>query len=195
MKMNNLVSGVGCIGVGPYKSGSNGKHTDAYEKWQTMLLRCYNENQIKRRPSYADCVVCSEWLNFQNFAEWLLSNPYYGKGYQIDKDLLFDGNKVYEPSKCCLIPKEINAMLTDKKNKVSDMPIGVYFDKRYGTFRSKIRINGGVVYLGSFKNKDDAFSAYIEAREAYVKSKALEWKGRIDEKAFNALMNWKVVRV
>lgn len=190
--MTSLVSGVGSIGVGHHKSGSNGKHTDAYEKWQTMLLRCYNQNQIKRRPSYADCFVCDEWLNFQNFAEWLLNNPFYGRGYQIDKDLLFDGNKIYEPSKCCLIPREINSMLTDKKRKASDMPTGVYLDKRYGTYRSKINMNGEVVYLGSFKNKEDAFSVYVEARETYVKSKALEWKGRIADDVFDALMIWKV---
>lgn len=190
--MTRLVSGVGSIGVGRHKSGSNGKHTDAYEKWQTMLLRCYNQNQIKRRPSYAGCFVCDEWLNFQNFAEWLLNNPFYGRGYQIDKDLLLDGNKVYEPSKCCLIPREINSMLTDKKIKVSDMPIGVYLDKRYGTYRSKIVMNGEPFYLGSFKNKDDAFDAYVEARENYVRSKALEWKGRVSDEVFNALMTWKV---
>ena len=27
----------------------------------------------------------------------------------LDKDLLFEGNKIYAPSRCCLLPKEINS--------------------------------------------------------------------------------------
>lgn len=27
---------------------------------------------------------------------------------ELDKDLLYEGNKIYSPSRCCLLPKEIN---------------------------------------------------------------------------------------
>ena len=38
----------------------------------------------------------------------------------------------------------------------------------------------------------EAFNAYKQAKESFVKEQANKWKGKIGERAYNALMNYKV---
>lgn len=37
------------------------------------------------------------------------------------KDLLYEGNKIYAPSRCCLLPKELNATLNTKRHDKTRM--------------------------------------------------------------------------
>lgn len=99
------------IGVGRFKTHHNGderKPKFEYNKWRWMILRCYDENELKKEPSYIGCKVCEEWLNFQNFARWIYDNKYECDDLELDKDLLIKGNKIYSPNTCCLLPHEIN---------------------------------------------------------------------------------------
>lgn len=97
------------IGVGVYKTHDcNQKSTFEYKKWRWMLLRCYNPNELEKEPSYIGCNVCNEWMNFQNFAQWIQDNKYQCDNLELDKDLLILGNKLYSPDTCCLLPHEIN---------------------------------------------------------------------------------------
>ena len=115
------IYGKGFIGEGKYKSTINGKHTKAYTLWQDMLGRCYNEYNLKRRPTYKDCEVCDEWLNFQNFAEWFDNNYYTidNEAVCLDKDILIKGNKTYSPEACVFVPITINSLFT-KINKLEN---------------------------------------------------------------------------
>ena len=47
-------------------------------------------------------------------------------------------------------------------------------------------------HLGSFNTEIEAFNAYKTAKEAFIKEQANKWKGKIDERAYNALMNCQV---
>ena len=47
-------------------------------------------------------------------------------------------------------------------------------------------------YLGFFKTEIEAFNAYKQAKEKYLKELAEKWKSQIDERAYNALMNYEV---
>ena len=49
-----------------------------------------------------------------------------------------------------------------------------------------------MVYLGCFNNPEKAFQAYKAAKEAYIKDVANKWKGEIDNRAYEALMNYEV---
>lgn len=60
----------------------------------------------KNKPTYEGCTVCDEWLYFSNFKKWFDEN--YIEGFQLDKDIIIRGNKVYSPQTCCFVPKEIN---------------------------------------------------------------------------------------
>ena len=47
-------------------------------------------------------------------------------------------------------------------------------------------------HLGCFKTEIEAFEAYKTAKELYIKEVANKFKSQIDNRAYNALMNYKV---
>ena len=47
-------------------------------------------------------------------------------------------------------------------------------------------------HLGLFNTEIEAFNAYKEAKESFVKEQANRWKGWIDDRAYEALMNYTV---
>ena len=46
--------------------------------------------------------------------------------------------------------------------------------------------------MGFFKTELEAFEAYKQAKESFIKEQAEKWKSQIDERAYNALMNYEV---
>jgi len=182
---------LGYLGVGRFKSSFDGKTTNEYCIWRRMLERCLCPVYQNRCPSYIGCSVDSKWLNFQLFCEWLTNHSYYGLGYDLDKDLLTKGNKIYSPEHCSLIPNEINVVIITGKVKSNDMPVGVRRSRR-GLFVAHLSIDGSYFHLGTFECPNEAHKAYVIAKEDYVKTKALEWRDRIAPNVFDALMNWTV---
>ncbi len=192
MEIKRTVYGVGYFGVGQYKSKKKGKPTMAYTKWRDMLARCYCPKYQAKKPTYIGCTVDPVWHNYQVFAEWFENNEFKDLGYHLDKDVLNQGNKVYSPSNCCLVPPQINGLIIDSAAARGEYPVGVKLDKRSGKFTSQVNENGRIKHLGTFDNSLDAYKAYTEAKERYVKSKAMEWQHRIDNRVFEALIKWSV---
>lgn len=104
------VLGKGYYGVGKY---SMKEHGSAYQCWKGILERCYSPEYHKKQPTYVGCSVCNDWLNFQNFATWYEDN--YVEGYQIDKDIRVEGNKVYGPEYCQFVTQEKNNIYAHAK--------------------------------------------------------------------------------
>ena len=46
--------------------------------------------------------------------------------------------------------------------------------------------------LGRFDTPEEAFQAYKQVKESYIKEVAEKWKGDIDPRVYEALMNWTV---
>lgn len=141
---------VGFIGVGRHKVSVKGKDTKIYKDWASMLSRGYSQLYKDKYPTYEECTVCEDWHNFQVFAEWAVQQEFFGSGYQIDKDILVRGNKLYSPNTCCYVPQHINKMVLAK---------------------------------GKTNKK---------AKESLIRGTAIEWKGRIDEVVFEALITWNL---
>lgn len=164
----------------------NSKETSrkAYTVWTSMIRR------TKKRKEYKDCKIADEWMYFSNFLKWFNGN--YIKGYALDKDILIKGNKVYSPETCCFVPYEINTLVTNRKNGRNGI-IGVH-KTRLGTYQSCFNRRGISVHLGTFKTEKEAFNAYKQAREHYIKGMALDYyfKGLIPHKVFNSLFNYTV---
>jgi hypothetical protein len=124
-RLSPSVYGVGFIGDGPYKTYENGKRTKVYTTWHTMLQRCYDEKFQEKHPTYKDCTVVDEWHNFQNFGQWFEDNyPQDGKDYQLDKDRLVNGNKVYGPITCCFLTPQKNNEVSLAKHYAFISPSG-----------------------------------------------------------------------
>ena len=69
-----------------------------YQTWIDMLKRCYSDKLQERQPTYKGCSVSEEWLTFSAFKVWMEKQDFERK--QLDKDLLFEGNKVYSAETC-----------------------------------------------------------------------------------------------
>ena len=192
--MTPIVYGVGYFGIGEFKSkDENGKQTKCYNTWKGIHERCYDPKYHKKQPTYENCKVCEEWNNYQNYAIWHIEN-YYEVGderMELDKDILKKGNKVYSPDTCVFVPQSINVLFTKRNNERGEYPIGVY--KKGNKFEA--HLNKGIgkqIYLGSFNTPEEAFFAYKIAKEQYIKEVANEYKGKIDNRLYEALMNYEV---
>lgn len=97
-----------------YKSKEGNRIAKSYDAWKRMLQRCFDAKYKEEHPTYIGVTCVDEWKDFQCFASWWYSQPNHDKGFQLDKDLLIDGNKVYSPKTCCLLPSEINKTLNTK---------------------------------------------------------------------------------
>ena len=100
---------------------------------------------------------------------------------------------MYNESTCVFLPKEINSVLTKSTATRGEYLIGVCWDKRYKSFKAQINKNKGKPeHLGYFKTEIEAFNAYKTAKESFIKEQANKWKGQIDDRAYDALMNYEV---
>ena len=164
-----------------------------YRLWNAMINRCYNENLRHKNPTYKDCSVSEEWRYLSNFEEWCHQQIGFNiEGFELDKDILVKGNKVYAPETCCFVPKEINSVLTNSRRGRGEYPIGVNYHKRVRKYVAKISKNGEVIHLGYFSKPDEAFYAYKPVKEAYIKSLAEKWKDQIDPRVYDALVKWEI---
>lgn len=179
------VCGVGYLGVGKY---SNKTHPKIYTTWNNMFKRCYDLKLQEKRPTYKGCFIIEEWQSFQNFAKWYGEN--FREGFDLDKDILVKGNKIYSPETCAFVPREINSLLTKHEAKRGKYPIGVC--KVGGKFQALININGKRVNLGYFYIPKEAFLAYKTAKEKQIKEVAEKHKNQITKPTYKALINYQV---
>lgn len=187
------VQGVGYLGEGEHKVSKNGDHTKCYRTWKDMLKRCYNSEYKEKHPAYKDCKVEPYLLNFQNMAEFYESIYYEvpSERMELDKDILFKGNKVYSRETCVFVPQKINVLFVKRENNRGKNPIGV--SEHNGEYRAYSNNgNGKIIYLGVHKTSKEAFQSYKKYKEHLIKKTADEYKELIPEKLYNAMYNYEV---
>lgn len=102
----------------------------AKQLWQNMIKRCYCEKDTK--GYYGKVTVCKRWLCFANFLKdlpkldnfenWLKGQNSNNTKYNLDKDFIIAGNKIYAPEVCCFI--------TENENKAAGARNGKPFTKK-----------------------------------------------------------------
>jgi len=195
-KSNRVVNGFGIKGA-DYPTKDAGKMLREYTLWASMLDRCTKGGWIKR-PHYTGTSCSENFKSYSFFYEWcqnqvgFKSKDENGKTWQLDKDLLIKGNKVYSEDVCVFVPSKINKLLTKCDNARGNYPLGVCLCKQTNKFVASCRNNGKSMCLGFFLTPDEAFQAYKTYKEAYIKEVASEYKSQIDERVYAALMNYTV---
>lgn len=183
------VANLGFVGVGKYDSGS---HPHIFSRWYSIFRRVYLESDKPKNSSYVGASICEEWYNFQNFAQWMEDQNIPDINWHLDKDLLFKGNSVYSPETCVFLPQEVNVFFTKRKTCRGNLPIGVQFREKTGRYLCSFTRNSKSVHVGCFSTPEAAFLAYKFAKESYAKELAEKWKDKIDPRAYDALINYKV---
>jgi len=171
----------GYIGYGIY---NNYQHRKCYNAWAGMMDRCYGN----RQPTYSGCYVDDEWFNFQNFAKWFYEN--YRDGYDLDKDILFKGNKVYSKKTCCFVPRQINMILVYPYNLKGKSSRGVTFNGQ--KYIAKITINNVQEIIGYYSSDEEAHKAYLKAKYERIHEIANIYRFRITKPCYDALMKYEI---
>ena len=181
-------------GVGFIPSTLKGKEhrrIRAFISWKNMIRRIYN-GYGRFAKCYENCVICEEWLDYGVFKNWYENQRGCGLKYELDKDLLGNGT-LYSPTTCCLLPRELNRMISDRKTKNRELPTGVVKSgKKYyahyvmGTSEKKL------VRIGGFNTPEEASNAYKAFRKKRIAETAQFYydKGELDERAYNSLINF-----
>lgn len=177
---------VGYLGDGIYVPSVNRKKTKAYYIWSAMIQRCYDPRIKERHSTYIGCSVDSEWHNLQNFAKWFEEN--YREGYQLDKDILVKGNKIYSPDTCCFVPSRIILLIINRKKDRGVYPIGVTKQKE------KYLSKANKANSGTFDTPELAFNAYKIYKENLIVTIAKEYfeKDLISFDVYKSLLLYKI---
>jgi len=176
--MNNLVLGIG-INDANYqvKHRIDGRQVTCpfYKVWASMLTRCYSEKFHKNNPSYVDCTVVKWWHYFMDFRDWMIEQDYYEK--QLDKDILFPGNKIYSPNTCIFITAQINSLFSNCGTRINKHPIGV--SKNKNGYNAQISMYGKLCHIGYFNSAVAAGQAYLIVKSRYVTEIAEKEHGKL----------------
>lgn len=145
------IFGVGIVDVGYKVEGTkDGKRfiCPYFRIWRCMLQRCY----YKPVPSYVDCYVDERWHRLSVFKAWMETQDWEGK--QLDKDLLFLGNKVYSPETCVFISGKLNTFIMSKYKEIGELPRG------YGKVGNRYGARSSRGHIGSFLTAEEAHAAW-----------------------------------
>lgn len=192
-KKNKLVCGVG---VNDYEGSVyvNGKRMESYMTWHNMLERCYSTKYQRNKPTYIGCTVSNEWLSFSNFKKFYDAN--YREGFELDKDILFPGNKVYSKDTCVFVPQYLNNLLTDSGRARGDLPLGVCINrviikgKTYEYYQAQCSDGYGKILKKTFKTIEEA-SAWYSATKTRIVAEQVQRalnEGAIDQRVADALL-------
>lgn len=194
--MKKDIFNIGYIGIGDYKvKDKNNNKYPMYATWYNMFQRCYNKESQLKRPSYIGCLVCNEWLNYQNFAKWYDDNFYKINDELIclDKDILIKGNKTYSPETCIFTPNRINTLFIKNNIHRGKLPIGVSLHKMTNKYQATCgNKNNKTIYLGLYNTYEEAFNAYKVFKENLIKEVADEYKNVIPYKLYKAMYSYQI---
>ena len=140
-----------------------------YASWSGMIERCHSKKWLIKNPTYEGCSVCNEWLTFSKFRSWMEKQDWQGK--HLDKDILFEGNKIYSPETCVFISPLTNTFANDYKNGRGKYLIGTDKHAQCNKFRSRCSnpFTGENEYLGLFLFERDAHMAWKRRKLQHAK--------------------------
>lgn len=184
--------------TGLHENGKRIGQLDEYLQWNSMRGRC---SPVQRRaPCYIDCTCHTEWESYDVYIEWarqqigFLNRDDKGRLWQLDKDILLKGNKVYSARVCVFVPSELNKFVLKNEKIRGVCPLGVCWVEQRQKYRANIKMHGlrGNKHLGYFDTPTEAFQAYKVAKESYAKQLAIKYTGLVDPRVIDALNNFTV---
>ena len=131
-KVRKHLEGQGCKRCAGEKSSRKWKHLTGfrvggkqiqlplYTVWKAMQQRG-NPSYWKTHKHYTNTSISDGFRSWDLFYEWAVSQKgcndidQNGCVYELDKDLLSQGEKVYSEDTCCFLPREINIALGNKQ--------------------------------------------------------------------------------
>ena len=162
----------------------------AYNHWQMILKKCFDQKYKTRHPTYKNVTMCEEWKRFSVFKKWFDAN--YVEGYDLDKDLLSDnGHKIYSPDTCCFIPHSLNVLLSSKKLGKDGLPRGI--NKEGNSYAVRVCLHKGErIRVGKIRSIDEAVDIYNKIKRKEIVSAVLGCyeNGLIGKRVYDSFLNY-----
>ncbi|QPP24936.1 hypothetical protein I5102_003427 [Pseudomonas aeruginosa] len=160
---------------------STQNHTRSGYLWFDLLKRTQIGGRFQRKyPAYAG--VTLGFKSYQQFAEWAISQPGYGcrdaegKIFQLDKDILIPGSKLYSPDTCAFVPAHLNSILNISRRSRGPLTLGVSIDRSTGRYRARAKKKGVTVGLGTFSTTTEAHKAWQRFKAECLMEAAYEYQ-------------------
>lgn len=153
-----------------------------WKRWAGMFRRVYEPNN---RPTYLGCEVDPAWQKLSDFNKWVEDQPagalINDRLIHLDKDILKEGNKVYGPDFCCLVPHYVNSAIVGVNKPALNYRPHHTPKKPYGVL---ISIDNHLKWLGSYETEIEAVNAWRQAKAAqildiktrYMREPCIDWR-------------------
>ena len=170
LKSDNTKS-CGCEKEKWMKSGlmnrSHGKsHLFIYKTWGSMIQRCTNPNSAQYYKYGAKGItVCKEWLEFELFYRWALTNG-WKSGLSIDRK---DGRKGYSSDNCRWVTLRVQAInqKVNSRNTSGFPGVGKKKNGKQWKWVARINVEGRRKHIGYYDSKEKAILAWINYVEEH----------------------------
>jgi len=152
------------------RSHVNGKYTwtTSGVLWNNVKERCTVGSATQAgSPNYRGAI--NDFNGFQKFAEWNRKQVGYGLGYDLDADMLKNGNKRYSEETCLLVPSALNRFIQSYGKSITGLPQGVVHSKNGFKAACELQDEDGktqVILYKHFKSNELELAtiAYVEAK-------------------------------
>lgn len=131
-----------------------------YAIWEKIKSRL--KNPIGNNSCYQGITLCDEWLDFENFYNWALTNG-WKEGLTIDR---IQTNLGYSPDNCRWVDSVVQSQNRRKTKNNSTGYKGVYKNSRGKGYYTIIIYKGKRHQLWGFDTPEQAF----KAREEFIKN-------------------------
>lgn len=145
-----------------------------YSSWCSMLQRAYSQLWKEKHPSYEGCSTVPEWHYFMTFRDWMDKQDWQGK--ELDKDILFPGNKIYGPETCVFVDGKVNRFILEGCSSKETCFVGIDFKAKIGKYRVRCceANTGNRIYLGLFDTKEEGHNRWLQFKLEQAKILAAE---------------------
>ncbi len=177
----------------------------AYRVYGGILARCKDtEDKDYIPPCYDDAEMWQGWTDDpKSFVRWYLEHYYEveGESMHVDKDLFGNGSKIYHPDNCCILPQGLNNLLVNCKKPYSEgqtkentLPLGVIYSGKKKKYYSMIIFSGTEkpVKLSEWDTPEEAFAEYKAMKQADILIVAAQYKDKIPDYIYKALLKVEV---
>lgn len=138
--------------------------TKAGSIWYNLRKRCSNFGEVKNK-AYSDVSCSKNFEDFQYFAEWCNKQKgYSNEGWELDKDLLVRGNRIYSEDTCVFVPSFLNSLLVKPRQSNKELPTGCFSIEKSTLFKACIQNRNKLEYLGCYQSPKEASKAYLKRK-------------------------------